>query len=329
MSYSTKTIQRHWIHTIQQHMLRHNRSKNRCISQSKLLVTSSAAGNKWNVNISYRSTCDSCQSTLYGREQSTKVANTSTNDRTDDGYVWLNICYSFDDVKNTPPAGHIDAIFSYYKYTMAKCTIPSIQEKACELFHTKKGIEYYDDQQQMWWPLTEMPNDTLKIYKTGTKVLHLRIPKFYDELEIGDVNDDIEENDRNDNNLDVNLGDDEEDESDTIPNKKDDLAKLRKMLNENTKRVFERKYSPEKSIERMIRLLVKKLQETGYVRSNIKMRILVGRSDEISTKQWVILESMGKDNSSQFLRSIILSNAGALDHIVQCLHYDFIWKKIN
>lgn len=42
----------------------------------------------------------------------------------------------------------------------------------------------------------------------------------------------------------------------------------------------------------------------------------------ISTKQWII-EHAGKD---EFLASLLMSRPGALKHLVQCIHWDVVWK---
>jgi hypothetical protein len=42
----------------------------------------------------------------------------------------------------------------------------------------------------------------------------------------------------------------------------------------------------------------------------------------ISTKQWII-EQAEKDD---FLASLLLSRPGALRHLVQCVHWDRVWK---
>ena len=76
----------------------------------------------------------------------------------------------------------------------------------------------------------------------------------------------------------------------------------------------------------MIRSLLKQLKENGYIRSKIKPMSLhnIQSKDEILTKVWVLREC----NKSDKLRSTILRNANAFNHIVQCLHYDFLWKDI-
>jgi hypothetical protein len=65
---------------------------------------------------------------------------------------------------------------------------------------------------------------------------------------------------------------------------------------------------------------------TDMTRSRVKPYHLQ-KSDkkEISTKQWIINEA----EKDKLLRSILLREPGTLDHIVQCLHFDFRWKKLK
>jgi hypothetical protein len=322
MPYVKKSICWHWIENNRRHHLNHGR--NRC--NSKRLFTSYATLNNWNHSISSNSTCDCCRRVLSTRQSFTRNTNTTSGRSDDNDFVWLNICWSYDDVKNNPPDGPVDPDISEYKYIKAKCTVLDIQDKALEIFDSIDSLQYYDDKRG-WYLLSEMTNDTLQLYKGGMKRLHLRLPEYYEKLEIGDVNDDIMDNDYGEDDFDSNR-DIGREKFNQIFFGKSDITKLRKLLKKVSNKSFARLNSPERSLERVIRFLVNKLQITGYARSNIKMFTVVRNSDEISTKQWVLLESMRHSNTS-LLRSALLGNAGALNHIVQCLHYDFLWKNVK
>ena len=77
-------------------------------------------------------------------------------------------------------------------------------------------------------------------------------------------------------------------------------------------------------MEGTIRELVNSLKTSGYERSDIKAFTMKEKSTikEILTKDWVLKQA----EEDQSVESVLLGYVGALDHIVQCLHYDMVWK---
>jgi hypothetical protein len=71
-----------------------------------------------------------------------------------------------------------------------------------------------------------------------------------------------------------------------------------------------------------IKGLVAALKVSGYTRSNIKQFTVENAHHDILTRDW-LLERAEHD---QKLKSILLGYVGALDHIVEFLHVDFVWK---
>jgi hypothetical protein len=84
-------------------------------------------------------------------------------------------------------------------------------------------------------------------------------------------------------------------------------------------------YHTDRSMKDVIRSLVLNCKLAGTVRSGIKPLYLKTGKVEISTKEWILKEADKDPN----LQSIILRQAGALDHLVQCVHYDIVWKRLK
>lgn len=83
-------------------------------------------------------------------------------------------------------------------------------------------------------------------------------------------------------------------------------------------------YNTDTYIGTTIKELVDIIKLDGYQRSNMKQLTLQHKQDkiEINTKQWVLQYA---DNHPP-IQSMILRNVGALDHIVEMIHYDFVWN---
>jgi len=72
-----------------------------------------------------------------------------------------------------------------------------------------------------------------------------------------------------------------------------------------------------------IRELVKTLKSEGYTRSTDQLELKSKDGGQISTKEWVLNQA----NGNGFFQGMLLSKVGGLDHIVQCLHFDFLWEQ--
>ena len=75
----------------------------------------------------------------------------------------------------------------------------------------------------------------------------------------------------------------------------------------------------------MIKGLVSALKLSGYSRSDVKQNTMRNSNGEIATVDW-ILQRAEEDRK---LKSMLLGNAGALEHLVEYLHYDFVWKRFE
>jgi hypothetical protein len=81
-----------------------------------------------------------------------------------------------------------------------------------------------------------------------------------------------------------------------------------------------------RSMMKIIRSLVLECQRTGVERSKVKRFHLSRGTTTVPTRQWVMTAA----ESDALLRSVLLRRPGALDHIVKCLHLDFLWhKRVN
>ena len=243
-----------------------------------------------------------------------------------DNGVWLKMCLSVNDVKNYELTAPVDPILSYHKYKKSNCTLIDVKKTAYELFDEVENLEYYDAEQQVWLPIGEISNNETLSAKYKGRVLHLRIPAYYDSFVVGDIHDDsnfkgLYDIDHDDYTFDrLSFSDDDDDDD---HKKKNDLMKDQKNDDVTMLRNIDRT-SPEYFMEQLVRGLMKQLKESGYARSTIKPMTLFNarNNEEIFTKEWVQREC----NTSTKLRSTILGRANAFHHIVQCLHYDFLWN---
>jgi hypothetical protein len=220
------------------------------------------------------------------------------------GHVLLKACWSNNDI-NTRLPNEMDED----PYWKSKCTMSDILSTALKIFDTNKNLEYYTG--QYWTSLSDL--EDLQPYKGGAKPLCVRIPAYYDDLEIGGGNDYTE----HDHNVDF-----DNDELYEYPGFSPDGAGSDVSSPQDEYRHVAN--PPQGSLERVIRNLLETLQSHGYERSDIKAFTLRDANDQnISTKEWVMKEA----EKDTVLTSIILGNAGALQHMVHCLHYDVLWNK--
>lgn len=174
------------------------------------------------------------------------------------------------------------------RFTTAKFDLKDIKNSAEDNFGTSKNLEYYDAGTNEWKPLKDL--SALQKYKGKDQALPIRVPEIYE----------------NDDTDDEEVYDSDGEFRDDIMNASDHESRTMK-------------------IELTIKELVSDLKQSGYVRSEKNEFYLKSTTDnnELSTKSWVLKRAQ---NDDPLLESLILGHVGALDHIVQCLHYDMVWK---
>lgn len=80
------------------------------------------------------------------------------------------------------------------------------------------------------------------------------------------------------------------------------------------------------NMKQVVDALILTCKLSDMTRSKVRpYHMQLSNKKEISTKQWLLNEA----ENDQLLKSIILREAGTLDHIVQCLHFDFTWRKLK
>ena len=235
--------------------------------------------------------------------------------------VKLQICHSNYDLEPMDPDMYDEEDEDdEMMFSKAKFDMNDIKKKVEEMFDTSKDLEYYDGAK--WKPLRGV-QDIAK-YKGGKEPLKVRIPEHYDDEE---VNMDEDEDDYSGGGGGGRggggkrgYGDDDDD--DYMPGGGDDDDDG---MGDDDDMYNRMNAGGRMSImEDTINELVELLKENGYVRSDIKALTMkeTSTNKEIPTKDWV-LQAADKDPT---VESVLLGHVGALDHIVQCLHYDMVWK---
>jgi hypothetical protein len=83
---------------------------------------------------------------------------------------------------------------------------------------------------------------------------------------------------------------------------------------------------PTQRMELAIWGLYSELRRQGYVQHDIGTMIRAGKGNEestlISTREWILL--LAETNTA--LEDLLLSQPGALDHLVECVHCDLVWR---
>ena len=251
---------------------------------------------------------------------SLRKQSTFDNVKKDDyNSVWLKMCLSPRDVKKHETSAPVNPVLSYHKYKRTNCTLNDVKKKAYELFDTIEDLEYFDTEQDTWFPINKIPSDEVLQEVFKGRILNLRIPEYFDSFVIGD--DDVFGFDHSEffHGKGFDFAANDMHELKTNLSKKDNGTKT----NYNTSDTIGAEYL----MERLIRSLMKQLRENGYIRSNVKAMALhnIKSKYDVLTKEWVLREC----NTSDELRAAILGNANALNHIVQCLHYDILWKDMT
>jgi hypothetical protein len=208
--------------------------------------------------------------------------------------VKLQICHSDYDIDPEPE--DYDDEDEDMLFTKARFDMKDIQKKVEEVFDSSKNLEYYEN--NAWKPLRDLGN--LQKYKGGKVPLKVRVPELYDDQKMdGDDEDD-------DEGYKYNEGDDDEDDYSYDRDAEDDFGGG----------------SRTSVMEDTIVDLVSTLKALGFERSDVKPLTLRQGGKEVATKEWVLQQA--EKNPS--LETVLLGHVGALDHVVQCLHYDMVWK---
>ena len=70
-----------------------------------------------------------------------------------------------------------------------------------------------------------------------------------------------------------------------------------------------------------IRGLVKELKAQGYERSSDTPMTMLNTQGPIATKDWILQQG----EANPHVATVLLGHIGALDHMVECLHYNCVW----
>ena len=224
--------------------------------------------------------------------------------------IKLQICHNeYDTFVIEPDAS--DRLF----YSMAKFTVQDIQDKLNEVYDDydeKNIIEYYDSETTTWKPLIHI-NDVLK-YRGGKIPFKIRLPQFYDDTPLPD-------------------------------NYLEDIVFDRRTTN---MAYYDKTTYQMSLIGTSIKAMILLMKYDGYERSDIKQYVLVhannnnnknnnnnnningnimngGNGEEISTRDYILQRA----NNDPELQSILLNHVNALSHMIEFIHYDFVWNKIQ
>jgi hypothetical protein len=203
--------------------------------------------------------------------------------------IKLQICHNEYDTFVIEP-DETDRLF----YTRAKFTVKDIQDKLNEVYddyNEKNIIEYYDSDVSTWKPLIHI-NDVLK-YRGGKIPFKIRLPQYYDETPLPP-------------NYFYNV----------IGNDKEDV--LHYTNNSDSYRIS--------LIGLSVKAMIILMKHEGYERSDIKQYVLVHTNGdhEIPTRDYILKRA----NQDAELQSILLNHVNALQHMIEFIHYDFVWNKV-
>lgn len=77
-----------------------------------------------------------------------------------------------------------------------------------------------------------------------------------------------------------------------------------------------------------VRAMILLMKHDGYERSDIKQHVLVNTNrgdEEILTRDYIL----NRANNDPDLQSILLNHINGLQHMIEFIHYDFVWNKIR
>ena len=215
--------------------------------------------------------------------------------------VKLQICHSDYDLDPDPEDYDDD---DEMLYTKARFDMKDIKQKVEEVFDSSKDLQFYDG--ATWKPLRDLGN--LSKYKGGREPLKVRVPEHYDDTKMDDEDEDYGGGGKYD--------DDDEDYGNMGPYGRQGMPDDDDDYNLGTSKVT--------IMEDTVNDLITTLKASGYERSDVKpLTMRSAEAGEISTKEWVLKQA----DEDPGIESVLLGHVGALDHIVQCLHYDMVWKR--
>lgn len=81
-------------------------------------------------------------------------------------------------------------------------------------------------------------------------------------------------------------------------------------------------YFGDKAVSAVIRDLIRELREAGWNRPDAAGLLKKESGEELAAREYVLQSA--KENAG--LRDMLVSQIGAMDHILQCLQYDFLWE---
>ena len=185
-------------------------------------------------------------------------------------------------------------------YTHAKFTVKDIQTKLNEVYddyNEKNIIEYYEADDATWKPLIHI-NDVLK-YRGGKIPFKIRLPQYYDDTPLP-TNYLNHVTDQNHSPADLNF----------IPRYNDQREAYQVNL-----------------IGISIKTMILVMKHEGYERSDIKQHVLVHPTHhgEILTRDYILRRAQEDPG----LQSLLLNHVHALEHMIEFIHYDFVWKKVR
>jgi hypothetical protein len=227
-------------------------------------------------------------------EEELNSAHNTLVQRERKSFIRLNTCWSADDLKDRPLPDREMGNDPNERYEKVRGNLRAVLAKALETFGTVQDLEFHNG--HYWEPLYD--DDQLLPYQS--KVLPIRIPELFEEIELADSDDEE--------------GWDEAEE---------EIYKQYKEYTQN----FARRRSPAARatpMESVIRDLARRLVVQEYQRSPIQARTILDRNQQaIQTQTWVL--QAAQEHTT--LRAVLLAHPGALKHIVACLHeFDKLWR---
>lgn len=170
--------------------------------------------------------------------------------------------------------------------------------QADDLFGSHQNLEYYDGDD--WKALVSL--DDLKPLPFTKRPIPIRIPDLFQQ------DDDL-----------LRGGDKDDDGPFQIRkvNAHDEMARMRKRAERDASLML------QKQTRVAIENLAQRLHESGHVRVSNDTLNDPQQNRTITTRDWVLAQ-VARD---QRLRSLILSQPRCLQHIVQCLHWEMLWKE--
>jgi hypothetical protein len=191
-------------------------------------------------------------------------------------------------------------------YVRCNFKMKAIHKEVIEVYGTAKNLEIYDFTRSKWLPFVSLTE--WSEYSGSAEPMYLRIPKLYDDTPV--------------------------DEKYSSPSRSIDPRSIKPSSNampgqtdEEEKDIYDILKSTRPLIlADTIRGLVRKLKMAGYKRSStVTAQTMRNARGEVVTREWILQQ--GERN--RHVAAVLLGHIGALDHIVECLHYNCVWIDRN